>query len=224
MAAAGTSAKPATGPLGLIALNLGGPSNLDDVEPFLRRLFGDPDVIQLGWLRPLQPLFARMVAKRRAPFSRDAYAQIGGRSPILEETRAQAQAVADVMSRRGITVFPVVAMAAWHPLADEALAALKAHLANDPGDPALCLLIAEVYARQKEEPMAAESFFLRARESPAATPAHDYRATNRLIDLYLGPLDDQRRAAAELERIRDRHAGTEGAAHAEAALRRLREG
>ncbi|HXU63192.1 MAG TPA: ferrochelatase, partial [Polyangia bacterium] len=67
-------------PLGVIALNLGGPGSLDDVEPFLRRLFGDPDVIQLGWARPIQPLLAWLIARRRAAFSRAAYQQIGGRS------------------------------------------------------------------------------------------------------------------------------------------------
>jgi ferrochelatase len=113
-------------PLGIIALNLGGPSSLDDVEPFLRRLFGDPDVIQLGWARPLQPLLARMIARSRGPVSRAAYAQIGGKSPILEETTAQATAVAAELGRRGVAARPVVAMAAWHPLAEEALDALTA--------------------------------------------------------------------------------------------------
>jgi ferrochelatase len=114
-------------PLGIVALNLGGPGSLDEVEPFLRRLFGDPDVIQLGWARPLQPLLARFIARRRAPFSRAAYAQIGGRSPIAAETKAQATAVADELGRRGIAATPTVAMAAWHPDADEALAELAAH-------------------------------------------------------------------------------------------------
>lgn len=107
---------------------------------------------------------------------------------------------------------------------DEALTALQVHLANRPGDAGLCLLVAEAYARGRAEPAKAEGFFRRARELPGATAAHDYQATTRLIDLYLGPLDDARRAAAELERMRDRHAGTQGAAHAPAALRRLREG
>jgi protoporphyrin/coproporphyrin ferrochelatase len=120
------AAQRPTGELGLIALNLGGPSSLDDVEPFLRRLFGDPDVIQLGWARPLQPLLAWLVARRRAKFSRAAYAQIGGRSPITEETTAQAKAVAEVLAGRGIPTVPVIAMAAWHPLADAALATLAA--------------------------------------------------------------------------------------------------
>jgi protoporphyrin/coproporphyrin ferrochelatase len=113
-------------PLGIVALNLGGPESLDDVEPFLRRLFGDPDVIQLGWARPLQPLLARFIARRRAPFSRAAYAQIGGRSPIAGESRAQATAVADELGRRGIATFPTVAMAAWRPDAHHAVAELAA--------------------------------------------------------------------------------------------------
>jgi ferrochelatase len=124
MTAAAQSA--GTAPLGLIAMNLGGPDSPDDVEPFLRRLFGDPDVIQLGWARPLQGLLARMIAKRRAPLSREAYGQIGGRSPIKAETTAQVEAVAAVLAARGIAAVPVVAMAAWHPLADEALEALRA--------------------------------------------------------------------------------------------------
>jgi ferrochelatase len=112
-------------PLGLIALNLGGPGSLDDVRPFLQRLFNDPEVLQIRW-SPLRKFVAWSIARSRAPFSREAYAQIGGRSPILAETTAQAQAVADVLAARGIASVPVVAMAAWHPLADEALAALAA--------------------------------------------------------------------------------------------------
>ncbi len=113
-------------PLGVIGLNLGGPGSLDDVEPFLRRLFGDPDVIQLGWARPIQPLLAWLIARKRAPFSRDAYQQIGGRSPILEETTAQIEAVVAALGARGIAAAPAVAMAAWHPLAEAALATLAA--------------------------------------------------------------------------------------------------
>ncbi len=122
-----TTAAPtpaAAEPLGIIALNLGGPGSLDDVQPFLRRLFGDPDVIQLGLARPLQPLLAWAIARSRGPVSRAAYAQIGGKSPILDETTAQAKAVAAEVERRGVRAVPVVAMAAWHPLAEEALAAL----------------------------------------------------------------------------------------------------
>lgn len=124
MAAAQTGAA-SRAPLGLIALNLGGPESLDDVRPFLQRLFNDPEVLQIRW-SPLRRFVAWSIARSRAPYSREAYAQIGGRSPILAETTAQAQAVAEVLAARGIASVPVVAMAAWHPLADQALATLGA--------------------------------------------------------------------------------------------------
>jgi ferrochelatase len=118
-------AKPAD-TLAIVALNLGGPDSLEAVEPFLRNLFADPDVIQLGWLRPLQPIFARFVARRRAPLSRDAYRQIGGRSPILAESTDQARAVAEELNRRGRPALPFVAMACWRPRSADTVAAMRA--------------------------------------------------------------------------------------------------
>jgi ferrochelatase len=112
--------------LGLVVLNLGGPDSLDDVRPFLERLFADPEVIQLGWMSFLQKPLARMIAKRRAPESCKAYAEIGGRSPIREESTAQATAIAAELDRRGAPSRPYVSMAAWHPFAEEAAAAMKA--------------------------------------------------------------------------------------------------
>jgi ferrochelatase len=127
----GTSARP-TGapalerePLGVVLLNLGGPDSLAAVEPFLRNLFADPDVIQLPpVVRWFQPLFARLVAQGRGPKARAAYEQIGGRSPIAEESKAQATAVAAALERRGVRAHGVVAMGCWHPFSDEAVATL----------------------------------------------------------------------------------------------------
>lgn len=120
-----TDPSPSATPLGLVALNLGGPDSPEAVEPFLRNLFGDPDVIQLGWARPLQPLFARWISRRRAPLSRAAYQQIGGRSPILAETTAQIAAVAARLSELGVAARPYVAMACWHPFSYETVAAMQ---------------------------------------------------------------------------------------------------
>ena len=105
---------------------------------------------------------------------------------------------------------------------DEAVAALTAHLSARPDDPALCLLLADIYAREAGDPTRAAELFARVRRIPGVARADDYRATTRLIDLYLGPLDDSARAQVELEWMRTRHAGTEGAHHAETALRNLR--
>lgn len=120
-----TAPPDASAPLAVVALNLGGPDSLDAVEPFLRNLFGDPDVIQLGWARPLQPLFARLISKRRAPLSKAAYQQIGGRSPILAETTAQIEAVAARLTAQGVPAKGYVAMACWHPFPAEAVAAMQ---------------------------------------------------------------------------------------------------
>jgi len=111
--------------LAVVALNMGGPDSPQAVEPFLRNLFRDPDLIQLGWMRPLQPLLARMIARRRAPFSRAAYAQIGGRSPIREESQAQVAAVVKAMEGLGIPARPYVAMSYWHPFPAETAARMR---------------------------------------------------------------------------------------------------
>ena len=115
------------GPLGIVLLNLGGPDSPEAVEPFLRNLFSDPEVIQLGWASFLQGTLAKMIARRRAPLSREAYAQIGGRSPIRAESEAQAAAVAEALGRAGVTARPYVAMACWHPFSEEAIAAMRAY-------------------------------------------------------------------------------------------------
>ena len=112
--------------LAVVALNMGGPDSLAAVEPFLRNLFADPDLIQLGWARPLQPLLARLIARRRASFSRAAYSQIGGRSPIREESTAQVQAVVAAMAAAGVAAQPYLAMSYWHPFPAETAAAVRA--------------------------------------------------------------------------------------------------
>jgi len=120
--------EPARATIGIVALNLGGPDSLDAVEPYLRRLFGDPDVIQFpAPLRPLQPLFARAVARRRAALSRENYRLIGGRSPIAAESAAQAAAIAAELGTRGVRARPYVAMACWHPFSAEVVRDLRAH-------------------------------------------------------------------------------------------------
>jgi ferrochelatase len=105
---------------------MGGPDSPAAVEPFLRNLFADPDIIQLGWARPVQPLLARLIARRRAPLSRAAYAQIGGRSPIREESMAQVQTVVAAMAAAGVVAKPYLAMSYWHPFPAETAAAMRA--------------------------------------------------------------------------------------------------
>jgi ferrochelatase len=109
--------------LAVVLFNLGGPDSLDAVEPFLANLFSDRAVLPLpGFIR--KPL-ARWIARRRAPVARDIYSKIGGRSPILEETQAQARALEAELSASGFEARAFVAMRAWKPFASEAAQAIR---------------------------------------------------------------------------------------------------
>ena len=103
--------------IAVVLMNLGGPDSLDAVEPFLRNLFRDPAII--GAPGPVRHLLARLVAKRRGPEAREIYRSIGGRSPLLEETEAQAAALRSALGDLG-TVEVVVAMRYWHPMSEAA--------------------------------------------------------------------------------------------------------
>ncbi|MDJ0624990.1 MAG: ferrochelatase [Candidatus Caenarcaniphilales bacterium] len=76
----------------VILCNLGGPRNLDEVETFLLDLLGDPNVIQLPWfLKWFQKVLAKIIVKKRLPFSKKLYQDIGGKSPLVEITQIQAE-------------------------------------------------------------------------------------------------------------------------------------
>lgn len=90
---------------------------------FLYNLFADPDIIRLpGPLAPLQGLIAYFISKRRAPKSRAAYDSIGGGSPILQYSNAQARLLCESVKKRyGVDVKAFIGMRYWHPFTEEAL-------------------------------------------------------------------------------------------------------
>lgn len=100
----------------VILFNLGGPDSLEAVEPFLFNLFNDPAIIGAPSL--IRRLLARFISKKRGPVAREIYAQIGGKSPLVEETDKQARALEQELGD-GYRVF--VAMRYWHPFAAQAL-------------------------------------------------------------------------------------------------------
>jgi protoporphyrin/coproporphyrin ferrochelatase len=101
--------------LAVVLFNLGGPDSPEAIEPFLRNLFTDPAIIALP-LVVRKPL-AWLIARRRAPIAHAIYAKIGGRSPILEETQAQARALEKALGVHQTRAF--VAMRYWKPFSDE---------------------------------------------------------------------------------------------------------
>jgi protoporphyrin/coproporphyrin ferrochelatase len=100
----------------IVLLNLGGPDSQEAVRPFLFNLFNDPAII--GVPNPLRYLLAQLISRRRAPIAREIYAQLGGGSPLLPNTRAQAEAL-DAALGEGSGVKSFIAMRYWHPMAAE---------------------------------------------------------------------------------------------------------
>jgi ferrochelatase len=83
---------------GILLLNLGGPDSLEAVRPFLYNLFSDREIIQLG--PPfLQKPIAWFISTMRSSKSRNMYSLIGGRSPILDITKAQAGALEKALNQ-----------------------------------------------------------------------------------------------------------------------------
>ena len=91
--------------IGVLVMAYGGPNNLDEVEPYLMDVRGH---------RPTAPEIIHEVRER--------YREIGGRSPILEQTQAQANALESALNTasRDFTVF--VGMRHWHPYIKNVLA------------------------------------------------------------------------------------------------------
>ncbi len=79
--------------IGVLLLNLGGPDSLESVRPFLFNLFSDRDIIKLPVPSFLQRGLAWTIAALRSKKVIVYYRMIGGRSPILDITRNQAEAL-----------------------------------------------------------------------------------------------------------------------------------
>jgi ferrochelatase len=100
----------------VVLFNLGGPDRPAAVEPFLFNLFFDPAIIRLPL--PLRWLLAKIISKKRAPVAREIYQEIGGGSPLLPNTEAQAAALAEALADRDLGEVKVfIAMRYWHPRA-----------------------------------------------------------------------------------------------------------
>jgi len=103
--------------LAVVLFNLGGPDSLDAVRPFLFNLFRDPAIIQLPAIARY-PL-AALISTTRNRTAQANYAIMGGRSPLLPETEAQAKALETELERQGHDARVFIAMRYWKPFADQ---------------------------------------------------------------------------------------------------------
>lgn len=108
----------------VVLFNLGGPDELKAVKPFLFNLFNDRAIIDLP--QPARWLLAKLISSRRARKARGIYQQMGGKSPILSQTAAQAEVLEKKLKAKGdYKVF--VCMRYWHPMSDIVVKNVKAY-------------------------------------------------------------------------------------------------
>ena len=63
---------------------------------------------------------------KREKTAQKIYSHIGGKSPLLEETEKQAEALKESLSQKINTNFEVfISMRYWHPMSDEVIMKLK---------------------------------------------------------------------------------------------------
>jgi ferrochelatase len=112
--------------LAVVLFNLGGPDGPDAVRPFLFNLFRDPAIIQLPAIARY-PL-AALISTTRTKTAQANYAIMGGASPLLPETQAQAGALEAELRRRdpGVQAKVFIAMRYWKPFAAETARAVAA--------------------------------------------------------------------------------------------------
>lgn len=92
--------------IGVLLMAYGGPNNLDEVEPYLLDVRG------------FRPTSAEIIHEVR-----ERYREIGGRSPILEQTQAQAEALQTAL---GGQFRVLVGMRHWHPYIKDTLSEMRA--------------------------------------------------------------------------------------------------
>ncbi len=114
---------------GVLLLNLGGPDSLEAVRPFLYNLFSDREIIRLG---PsfLQKPIAWLISTFRSKKTIAMYRQIGNKSPILDLTTAQAEALEKALNREdetritepGTRFKVYIGMRYWRPFTETTVA------------------------------------------------------------------------------------------------------
>jgi len=106
----------------VVLFNLGGPDRPESVEPFLFNLFRDPAIISVP--QPFRWLLAKLISRKRAPIAREIYAQIGGRSPLLDLTKQQATALEAACDGFG-EIKTFICMRYWHPMSAKTVRDVK---------------------------------------------------------------------------------------------------
>lgn len=112
--------------IAVVLFNLGGPDGPAAVKPFLFNLFNDPAIIGLPAI--VRTPLAKLISSRREKAAQANYAVMGGASPLLPETKKQADALEAALAAElpSDAVRCFIAMRYWHPMTAETAKAVEA--------------------------------------------------------------------------------------------------
>lgn len=114
--------------IAVVLFNLGGPDDLKSVRGFLFNLFSDRAII--NFMAPIRFPLAFLISTLRNKKAQKIYAQIGGKSPLLETTNKQAEALEKQLSHYGnFKVF--TCMRYWHPMSKEVIKNVKEYAPDE---------------------------------------------------------------------------------------------
>jgi hypothetical protein len=103
-----------------------------------------------------------------------------------------------------------------------ALACFEQRITLTPGDPRVLIAAADLYVQHGDNPRRAAELYREVQRIPEIKLGQDVYVSNRLADLYLGPLKEPRRALTEFRRLIERYPNSQAAKHARMALDNLK--
>lgn len=156
--------------IGVLVMAYGGPNSLEEVEPYLMDVRG-----------------YRATSSEIVHEVRERYREIGGRSPILERTRAQADAIQSALDDQGGDFRVFVGMRHWHPFIADVLAEMRAQSIERT----VGLVMAPHYSR-----MSIQAYFNKIEDANSGMQVARI-ADWHLLPEYLDALVDRVRAALE---------------------------
>ncbi len=105
----------------VILFNLGGPDSASSIKPFLKNFFMDKAIIPAP--RPFRDVISSLIANKRSRAEAgQSYGEIGGASPLLKNTNAQADALQITL---GDDFKTFTCMRYWHPMAKDVVGQVK---------------------------------------------------------------------------------------------------
>lgn len=101
----------------VVLFNLGGPTSLKGVKPFLFNLFRDPYIIRLPAI--FRYPLAWLISTLRRKKAEGIYAEIGGKSPLNDNTQKQVDALETLLKKEGLDARVFMAMRYAPPMTEE---------------------------------------------------------------------------------------------------------